>query len=230
MYISFDLITQRMSLLSFLALQSIKQKDSYAEAFKEELPPLEEQGYIEKCKNGNYKLTQKGGAFLTSVTESPVDPGIESLAEALIAMYEGRGKKPGKRLEIISRLAWFVDASMFNDNIIQEAVSGYLATSGEYTSSLENLIWKPQNLMAVHKNLKDSKLFDLISSRYGILRFKYDDISKSKENKWLTAVSKLPDPPSKINPEYTFTGDVKKDMQAISRIKRRLFTILRGEK
>lgn len=229
MYISFDLITQHMSLNSFLALQSVKQKESFNEFFSEELKSLEDEKYIEKCKNGNYKLTSKGGAFLTLVTESLVDPAVDNLAQELIAMYIGRGKKPGRQMEIVSRLAWFIDASMFNDNIIKDAVSEYLVTSGEYTSSLENLIWKPQNLMTTHKKLKDSKLFDIIACKYGILKFNYDGTDKSKKMKWLTAVAKLPAPPSNISPELTITGDVKRDVQSISRIKRVLLNILKGQ-
>lgn len=229
MYISFDLITQKMDLYAFMVLQAIKQKDSFYDAWDNELKDLQESGYIEKCKNGSYKLTSKGSSFLTSVTEGEVPSGIKELAEELIAMYNARGKSVGRKMEVESRLSWFVDASMFNDNTIKDAVAGYLAVSGEYTSSLENLIWKPQSLMSVHKHLKDSKLFDLIASKYGVTSLKSEETSKSKEMKWLMAVSKLPAPPKTASPGCTFTGDAAQDAEAIKRIKIQLYKKLRSK-
>lgn len=229
MYISFDLIAQKMDLHSFMVLQAIKQKESFCEVWTDELKELQDHGYIERCKNGSYKLTSKGSSFLTSITEGNIPVEVKELAEELIAMYNARGKNVGRKMEIESRLAWFVDASMFSDNTIKDAVAGYLAVAGEYTSSLENLIWKPQSLMSVHKHLKDSKLFDIIASKYGVTSLKTEETTKSKEMRWLMAVSKLPDPPKNASPGSTFTGDALQDAEAIKRIKIQLYKKLRNK-
>lgn len=227
MYISFDLISQRMSVISFLALQSIKQKDVYHLACEDETAALIEEGYAERCKNGSIKLTSKGSSFLESVSNMEITPEVEELTDKLMALYISRGKKVGRRLEVASRLAWFVSTSLFKDKLIEDAVSEYLTTSGEYTSSLENLIWKPQNVMTVHKSLKDSRLYDIIATKYKLNSTKLEETNKSREMRWMTAIAKLPEPPKNLCVDYTFTGSASKDIEVIRRIKKHLLEKLR---
>lgn len=229
MYINFDAIEQRMDITHFFVLQSIKQKDKYYEAYPDVLINLESEGYIQKLKNGGYKLTSKGISFLFMVTEIQVDSGVYSLAEKLIYIYEESGRKFGKRAEIVSRLAWFISATMFNDEVIIDTVKGYVKERGEYSMLLENLIWKPSSVFSVHKNLKESTLFDIMYNKYKVIdpRFFFDENFIDKDIRWMLAVSKLPDPPKKIAEESTFTGSSAGDKEAINRIKKRLYNRIR---
>lgn len=232
MFIDFGAIEQRMDMIHFIVLQSVKQKDNYHEAYPECVMDLKEEGYIEQQKNGGYRLTEKGNTFLFMVTEIHAGEEANALASRLIDMYERRDKKYGKRAEVISRIAWFISASMFSDSAIESAVEDYLSSSGEYTMALENLIWKPVNAFTVHKNLKDSKLFDIIYNKHKVIdpRFFFDDKFRDKDVRWMLAVSKLPEVPKKISDECTFTGSVKGDEEAITRIKKRLYDRIRNRK
>lgn len=229
MYINFDAISQRMDMIHFFVLQSIKQKDKYHEAYPDVLVNLENEAYIQKLKNGGYKLTGKGTSFLFMVTEIQADSDVYNLAEKLVDIYEESGRKFGKRAEIASRLAWFISATMFNDQVIIDTVENYVKERGEYSLTLENLIWKPSSVFSVHKNLRESTLFDIIYNKYKVIdpRFFFDENFIDKDIRWMLAVSKLPDPPKKIAEESTFTGSSAGDKEAIARIKKRLYNRIR---
>lgn len=230
MYISFDFILQRMSMTDFLVLQSIKQKDLYHKIIDDEcIERLVNEGFLGLQKNGEPKLTKAGNSFLHAATDAPASPEIIKLRDELCSMYESQNKPIGKKMEVASRLSWFVNASFFNDNIIKSTVAEYLASSGKYTSSLENLIWKPANIMTVHKNLKDSMLFDLIVSKNNAINldFYFDPKYQTKSLKYAIAVSKLPDPAANIPKEMTMTGSREGDIKAIREVKRVFFNYIR---
>lgn len=221
MNLSFNFILERIGMEKFLILQSIRQKSFYHEAFPEDLKELESAGYIEKMKNGSYKTTNRGNSFLEQATEGFVDPDTIELADSLIKEYETRGKAVGKKKEIESRLSWFIGASYFSNKAIYDAVVRYLDTHKEYTMTLENLIWKQPSLMAVHKNLKDSMLFNEIMSHNKDIdeRLYFDPKFMDSTIKWLIAVSKLPAPPSGMPEGYYLSGSRTEDKTIIARIK-----------
>lgn len=229
MYINFDAISQRMDMTHFFVLQSIKQKDKYHEAYPDVLVNLENEAYIQKLKNGGYKLTGKGTSFLFMVTEIQADSDAYNLAEKLVDIYEESGRKFGKRAEIASRLAWFISATMFNDQVIIDTVENYVKERGEYSLTLENLIWKPSSVFSVHKNLRESTLFDIIYNKYKVIdpKFFFDDKYRDKEMQWMLAIGKLPSIPRSISKDATFTGSAKGDEEAILRIKGKLFDRIR---
>lgn len=225
MNIAFDFILEKMGMNRFLILQSVRQKSIYHEAFEEDLRELEETGYIEKMKNGSYKATSKGCAFLEQATEVNVDQDTIVLADRLISEYESKGKSAGKRREIESRLAWFISASYFSDNAIIDGVSSYLAENPQYTMSLENLLWKQPSVFSAHKSLKDSRLFSEIMKKNDNIsdRIYFDNKFVNSKIKWLIAVSKLPVPPTGMDDKDYLTGDRNEDRMAITRIKRILY-------
>lgn len=225
MNLAFEYILERMGMNKFLVLQSVRQKSFYHDAFQEELKELEESEYIEKMKNGSYKTTNKGNSFLEQATEGYTDPEIISLSKLLIEEYESRGKQPGKKKEIESRLSWFIGASYFSNAAIQNAVKRYLDEHPDYTMTLENLIWKQPSLMSTHKNLKDSTLFNEIMKYNKTIdeRLYFDPKFMNPTIKWLVAVSKLPVPPTGMTKDYYITGVRNKDKEMIDNYKHLLY-------
>lgn len=78
-------------------------------------------------------------------------------------------------------------------------------------------------------NLKNSKLFDLIAEKFKIATEPYLESKKNKEMDWLFAVSKLPTPPAKGNPDYLFTGSSETDKERLKNIKTYLFNKIRKQ-
>lgn len=186
-------------------------------------------GYIEKLKNGNYRLTKKGNGFIIAVETPGLTDEISETQKILVNIYENRGKEIGVSVkEVESRLVWFMGNTNFKKDVVIDGVERYLDSCGEYTMSLCNLIWKPPSVaFSVHKNLKDSRLFDIIVKKYRFDPEEYFNEEKNKEVKWLFAVSKLPDPPLKASSDILFTLDAKKDRERIRNIKTYLYNYLR---
>ena len=132
------------------------------------------------------------------------------------------GKDTGAIKEVEKRLIWFVANTNFKEEPIVRAVISHIDLKREYTMRLDNLIWKPSNVYSVHMSLSESTLFDTIIKMYGMTSDLYLRENKNKELAWLFAVSRLPDPPKRMDKEYTITGDVKMDIERISNIKKEL--------
>lgn len=231
MYINFELLLKsELKPYELLDLQAIKQKDDTMIASMEEkdLKKYELNGFVEKNKAGKYRLTKKGGTFLDTIETPEETEEAERASKEAIRMYEEAGKDIGvSRMEAKSRMAWFLAVTGFKTELVIQKIESYLTESGQYTLSLCNLIWKPPSaVFSVHKNLKDSKLFDLISSSFKFDNMAFFEARKSKEMEWLFGISRLPNPP-KGNADILFTMDVRQEIERMKNIKTYLFNKIR---
>lgn len=212
-------------------LVAIRQKDDfYVKSIPEEdLNLYLAVGYTDMLKNGSYKLTKKGIGLLVAIESPGLTDEILETEKAAIEMYEKEGKEIGVSVkEVESRLVWFMGNTAFKKNVVLGGIAEYLAASDKYTLSLCNLIWKPPSVaFSVHKNLKDSKLFDIIARKFNFDPGVYFNEDKNKELEWLFAVSRLPNPPAKSNPDVLFTFDVKKEKERLLNIKTYLSNYLK---
>lgn len=232
MYINFrELTSCGMSPTDLAYLLAIRQKDDFIiQVIPEDyFARYTELGLIETLKSGVTRLTSKGTSFINYIeTPGLTDEILDTLKE-MIDMYESYAKDIGvSRKEAESRLCWFMGNTSFKKETILPITKKYLDDSGDYTMSLCNFIWKPPSqAFSVHMNLKNSKLFDLIAERYGLSTEPYIEAKKSKEIDWLFAVSRLPNPPAKGNPDYLFTGNSETDKDRLKNIKTYLLNKLR---
>lgn len=234
MYINFrQLAASDMTPNDLANLLAIRQKDTVMiEAMPEEdAGRYIELGLVEKLKSGVMRLTNKGTSFVNYIeTPEMTDEVLETL-KIMIGMYESYSKDIGvSRKEAESRLCWFMGNTSFKKKVILQVTESYIAESGDYTMSLCNFIWKPPSqVFSVHMNLKNSKLFDLIAEKFKIATEPYLESKKNKEMDWLFAVSKLPTPPAKGNPDYLFTGSSETDKERLKNIKTYLFNKIRKQ-
>jgi len=232
MYINFEqFVSSGLSPDDLINLLAIRQKEDVIiqSISEDDLSKYNELGFIEQLKNGSMRLTNKGTSFI-SLIETPrlTDEILETLNE-MVLVYEGNGKEMGvSRLEAQNRLSWFMCNTNFKKSLIIDITKSYIQDSGEYTLSLCNFIWKPPSTaFSVHMNLKDSKLFDIISKKYGFNTDVYFKDSQNALMKWLFAVSRLPNPPAKSNEDCWFTGNSKQDKERLIGIKTCLLKKLR---
>ena len=209
MYINFEqMMTSGLTMSDVGYLLMIRQKEEMASAIpKEKIDSYKASGYIELQKNGKWKITPRGGSLLMLIETPGLTPEVEGIRDRIVGVYNDMGKDTGAIKEVEKRLIWFV---------------ANIDLKREYTMRLDNLIWKPSNVYSVHMSLSESTLFDTIIKMYGMTSDLYLRENKNKELAWLFAVSRLPDPPKKIDKEYTITGDVKMDIERISDIKKEL--------
>lgn len=231
MFINFEMVVKyNLTPNEYFLLAAIKQREHWlVDSFKkEDFGRLAEMGIISKQPTGKWKIEHKGQNFIDRLESPKINEKTLQLCNALIGLYERNEKPLGEtRKEIEGRLAWFMSETGFKAELIYNTASEYLNESGEYTMSLANLIWRPQSkAFSVHMQLKDSKLFDLISARYNLNPLPFLEPSKKKETEWLMAVAKLPSPPKRGNPDIMFTGSGEKDAERIKNIKQYLFNSL----
>ena len=229
-YINFTYLYKKgLTDQQFLVLQKIFQKDFLLlKDNEQDIKYLLEQNLIQYLSSDkgkhlleNLRVSKKGVNLLNNISEKDYTDEIGVLLKNLTDLYERENKYIGNELEVRNRLIWFVAQTGFNTKTISNIVEEYLMENTEYTLSLENLIWKPQSkAFSVHKNLKDSKLYDLICKKYNLnYDFFLKDIDKNKTLKWLKAVALLPYPPKNIDTKLLFTGDRLKDIAHINSIR-----------
>lgn len=229
-YINFTYLYEKgLTDQQFLVLQKIFQKDFLLIKNNDtDIKYLLEQNFIQylssdKGKNllENLRVSKKGVNLLNNISEKDYTDEIGVLLKNLTDLYERENKYVGNSLEVRNRLIWFVAQTGFNSKTISNMVEEYLTENTEYTLSLENLIWKPQSkAFSVHKNIKDSKLYDLICKKYNLdYDFFLKDIDKNKTLKWLKAVSLLPYPPMNVNPRLLFTENRSNEIEHINNIR-----------
>lgn len=223
-----------MSPSDLINLLAIRQKDEIMIEVipKEDIERYIELGLIEKLKSGVTRLTSKGTSFVNYIETPELTDEILDTLKEMISMYESYAKDIGvSRKEAETRLCWFMGNTSFKGSVILPITKAYIENSRDYTMSLCNFIWKPPSqAFSVHMNLKNSKLFDLIAERFGLATEPYMESRKSKEMDWLFAVSKLPNPPAKGNPDYLFTGKAETDKDRLKNIKTYLFNRLKTRK
>lgn len=224
MYINFQqLAASGITLTQLALLLAIRQKDDIAAAAigEADTESLLEKGLIEQLKNKSYRLTNKGTSYVSAIETPGITEEISKTLDTISKLYESNGKDIGVSLkEAESRLIWFMGNTNFKPKVIVSVTEEYIASSGEYTMSLCNFIWKPPSqAFSTHMNLKNSKLFDLIAKKFGFNREIYFDTRKNKEMDWLFGVAKLPQPPARADRDCLFTSSVEEEKNRIKNIK-----------
>lgn len=229
MFINFEmLLRSELTPFELAMLCAVRQREkSVIENMdRETFEKLEGKGYIEKNLAGRVSITKLGNAAIEAIETPGITEESEMVLKKAIELYESNGKNIGvSRKEAQERMIWFIANTNFKSGVILEAIKDYIAGSGEYTKSLCNLIWNPPSVFAAHKNLKDSKLFDLISSKFSFNTELFFSVKRKREDEWLMAVSKLPIPPA--NPDMLFTMDKNKEKERLKDLKMLLFNKMR---
>jgi len=187
----------------FMDLMKIHKKENDF-VNEKSISTLEKLGLV---KSG--KITNKGKTFIQNAFLTKLTSEAEDLAHKLVDLYNQFDRKTGNFLEVKKRIAWFLDATMFNPEVIYNTIESYLNQNDKFVKNLDNLFWTPTSkAFSVHYKLSESPLFDMISKRYGLDQTKIERISKSKILKYMVDVVKL-DIPKKGVPY--FTGSYEKD-------------------
>lgn len=233
MYINIEqLALSGLKPVDLVNLLAIRQKDEfYLRGIPDEdLEPITGNGYAERIASGRLKLTKKGESLLYAIETPGITAEISKTLSILLGMYGDAGREVGvSEREAESRLVWFMGNTNFRGKAVCEAVEEYLSSPTDKKMSLCNLIWRPPSIaFSVHKNLKDSKLFDLIARRYRLNAEAYFADRKGKELEWEFAVARLPNPPSRGNRDILFTFDHKAEKERLNAIKTHLFNYLRS--
>ena len=209
----------------------IRQGDKLvSEIPKEKIDDYLSKGLVEKLKNGNLRMTPRGGSLMTLIETPGLTPEIEALRDAAIRLYKKYDKETGILKEVEKRLCWFMSTTSFKGGPVMDAIKEHLDTRGDYTMRLDNLIWKPGNVFQARMSLSESVLFDMIAKKYGLNSDAYLKENRNKEMAWLFAVAGLPDPPARADASITLTGSVSGDKEAIRKIKGILGRKIRGGK
>lgn len=233
MYINYNLLySKNLSDIDYHVLQKIFQKEEkLLEPFLDRFNILEELGLIQylKGKEGQAKgvrISRKGKSFLSQLQTMSYTDSIGSLVESLISLYKTNGKHVGNKLEVQSRLIWFIAQTGFSPKVIRLTVEEYLLDNPEYTMSLENLIWKPASIaFSVHKQLKGSKLYDCICFKYDLNQTFLIETKKNKAIEWLQSVSNL-NVPKGVGSELYFTGSYQGDVEQVKKIEEYYFNFI----
>lgn len=229
MYINFKFLTSSgLDIHQFITLLAINQgEDLFHEKRESIVNHLVNNDYIEKQKNGRYKLTVKGRGYVDAIEKPESSKDIEILALELYSLYKEKDKTTGNRLEAQDNLAWFCANTNFSEEAIRETTKYYLDNSGDYTMSLSNFIWRAPNVFSAHKNLKNSRLFEEIVKLYNLTPTYYMLGKQSVLDDWLFAISRLKNPP-KSDEDIYITGSRDGDIEAIRRVKKILFERMKG--
>lgn len=225
MYINYNLLySKELTLHDFHVLQMVFQKEYLmVEGRKEFLPKLIEREYVSYLKDvekfENLRITKKGKALLDSLGTMGMSEEISETCESLLSLYEGYNKPTGNKLEVQTRLIWFVSQTGFSHEIIKKSVEEYLGVHTEYTKKLENLLWKPQSVFSTHKSLKDSHLYDIICKKYRLNTEFFLKKNKGVLINWLSSIAKLKPPRTSKDKDIYLTGSYKSDNALINKIR-----------
>lgn len=227
MYINFThLYSKGLSEKDLFILQKIFQKEFILlEPHLSEFERLLDLDLIQYLKGKantveGVRISKKGKTFLNQVETMGYTDDIGKLVNMLVELYEARQKPIGNELEVQSRLIWFLSQTGFSGKVIYEAIEEYLMNNDTYTMSLENLIWRPQSkAFSVHKNLKDSRIYDYICKKYRMNQAFFIKDNKGVDISWLSSVANLT-PPKKASEELYFTSSYDGDMKHIQKIKK----------
>lgn len=226
-YINYKILYEKgLSDSDFHLLQKVFQKDIILiEPFLDDLRRFKSMDLIQYLKGKEeqvegLRISKKGNELLNQLSTIGYNDYIGELINKLIDLYKASNKHVGTKLEVQSRLIWFIENTGFSNTVIFKSVEEYLLNNTEYTKSLENLIWSPPSkAFSVHKNLKDSKLYDFICEKYNLDVEFYLKNEKSKEMNWLYQLSKL-EVPKNLDKSLYFKGDAFSDFEHISNMKK----------
>lgn len=225
-YINYELLySKSMNDVDFHILQKIFQKeDILLEPFKDHFKRFKDLGLIQYLKGKEdsvegIRISKKGKEFITQLETMGYNDSIGTLVDKLIELYNTNNKHTGNKLEIQNRLIWFIAQTGFSSAVIFKSVEEYLLYNSEFTKSLENLIWTPSSkAFSIHKNLKDSKLYDYICTKYNLNESFFVEDKKGKEITWMASVANL-SVPKNLESEAYFTGSYEGDLKHVEELK-----------
>ena len=224
MYVNYELMFKKgISIEELSTLLQINQGESLLLEGKD-FSKFEEMNLItyvktSKLTHESVRLSKNGKIFLDALTTKGFNDEVGELLTKLVNLYESSSKVTGNQLEIRKRLIWFIAETGFSTRVIYNAVDNYLTENSEYTMNLDNLIWRaPSKAFSVHYNLKDSRLFDMISKQFRlpIAFFVRDKVTVEEE--WLRAISFLKIP-KKLSNDLYFTGNYKTELEFQQKLK-----------
>lgn len=173
-----------------------------------------------ESRSEKVRITKKGKVFLTNLETMGFNDGVASLTSELCDMYETYSKSVGNVLELQSRIIWFITKTGFSNTVIKNEVDSYLSENSTYTKRLDNLFWTPASkAYSIHKNLKDSVLYDRICRRYGLNPLFFVESKKGRQWDWIFNLTRLI-PPRKSDKKLFFTGSADGDLLHIQNVKK----------
>ena len=91
----------------------------------------------------------------------------EKLQEHIVTLYNRLEKAIGNDVRVKQLLAWFRTETQYSRKLIYIAIKYFLSKHEEekktkYIPSLENLLWKPNNVFTTKWSLADSRLYQFI--------------------------------------------------------------------
>lgn len=197
MYINFNLLYQKgFSDDDFVLLQKIKQKEILPR--NANIQKFEELELVEYLKIGEIRISKKGNAFLNDLEIVNYNDDIKEIVEKSIELYDNYKKPVGNKNDVKIRFAWFVGETGFSKEVILKEIEDYLlVTDMKFIAKLDNLIWRQPNVFSAHMSKKDSKLFDIIATKYK-LNIDYFLETKNTEMDWLFKISQLHVPKNSV--------------------------------
>lgn len=113
------------------------------------------------------RLTPKGKEVYRNAQIPNFTVEDEALLEHLTVTYNGVEKSIGNEAKVKDLLAWFCVTTGYSRRMVYKAIKFYIGTlvdnkEEKYIATLENLIWKPNNVFSTKKSVSDSKLYQFI--------------------------------------------------------------------
>lgn len=120
------------------------------------------------------RLNKKGKGILLDARKIGYTAEDGALFDHISLMYEQFEKPLGNPEKVKELLGWFRTESGYTRRQIFKAIRLYLKVQdednkGKYISSLENLLWKSDNVFSTKWKLSDSKLYQFIHENKHLL-------------------------------------------------------------
>lgn len=235
-YVNFKhLYKKGLTDMDFMLLTKIFQKDFHliSEEDRPVISRLVEDEFLTylKGKDGEIaalRFTPKASDFFRELEVYDFDEKVLELEDRLIKLYELNNKQIGIKVKVRENLMWFINKTGFGVEVVYKVIEEYVNNciqNQRNTMYLENLIWKQPSVYSVHRFLKDSMLFDIISKRYGLGDAERFSNKKGAVYEWLFDLSKLT-PPKRLDKEFRITGSYEGDVQFLTKIKKQLLLII----
>ena len=114
------------------------------------------------------RLSKKGKNVFRNAQIVDYTEADEKLYEHLEALYNRLDKPVGNDVKIKQMIAWFRTETQYPRKMVYFAIKYFLAKHEEeqkvkYIPSLENLLWKADNVFATKWNLANSRLYQFIN-------------------------------------------------------------------
>lgn len=113
------------------------------------------------------RLSKKGKEIFRNAQVVDYTEADENLEKALEALYKKLDKPVGNDVKVKQMLAWFRTETQYSRKMIFLAIKYFLAKHEEegkvkYIPSLENLLWKADNVFSTKWSLANSRLYQFI--------------------------------------------------------------------